>query len=537
MPISDWPDLLWSDYPTAAIRLTTLEHGDAVHLLFGYVELVPAEIPPPSPYRSRALNLFNGSRVRTSLAVIPSPDAVAWYEKALSGQLEVPGALQRIAVWTVSLGAEPKLGRFISASTPPVSASWHAVPRIHRLVPMESLPAVIVDVLAQPEGSPRRTKIAGWLEANAFIDLCRNPDCAGGMVMLAPNPVLRSCHEYLGETRADGSEVIRVKAVPRTGHSPNNLSVRIRENRPDGVSMLKAVPLDEFGAGECVFPERISETSLEITCPERGLLSVVTPCRFVRAIHVDMKVIRSTTEVEIPARRKGQSLSRHSVSGSAAGSKTHVGEPDPPPSGEARLARLLAARISVRQSGTGEMLFIDDRTAAVAFVRGLVWPASKRVTFVDPYFDVSDVREFALSVGAQNCAVEFLTGRQEPKWTSPVLHLDPPQIRGHLMSKDLQHINEVRKRTGCTPIVGKVMGGAVRSYHDRFLVVDDAVWHFGHSFNALADGTVSMAMRLEHPEKLLAALQVDLDSADSFEDYWQAVKPLAEAPLASEAPM
>jgi pimeloyl-ACP methyl ester carboxylesterase len=66
------------------------------------------------------------------------------------------------------------------------------------------------------------------------------------------------------------------------------------------------------------------------------------------------------------------------------------------------------------------------------------------------------------------------------------------------------------------------MGASSRSYHDRFLVIDDDVWHFGHSFNKLGDGSVSAVTKLHRPEKVRVVIMEDFQRADTFEEYWRA---------------
>lgn len=515
----DWPENLWSDYPRAAVRLTTIEYGGVIHLLFGYVELIPEEIPPPYDYRVQPLNAFNGGRLQASLSVLPSRDAVQWYESAQLHQLSVPKISPSIAVQNARLEPEPRIGRFVVAAAPPVTARWHAGPRMHRMVPMEELPAPVAEVLGQPEHSERRARIRTWLTRHVFIDLTARPDCAGGLVLLAPNPVVRGCSEYPLRFLDDGSEVLGVKAVPRAGRTLATLSVWLREVRSDGQSAVKAIPLDAFGKGEIILPQRAGETALEIHCAERGLLSVAAPHGFIRSIQLTGRVVNTITRVEVPNRRKGLSSTRHDISTTVSGFESHIGE-----SGEtdaaSRLVVLLAARTERPQEGDGETLIIDDRAGVVTFVRRLVGGAARRVLFVDPYFSSADVREFALSVSFQRCAIGILTGREEPRWRDPLSHVDPPQQHGLVMSADLDHINRIRSRTGSVTLDAKVMGGRARSYHDRFLVVDDQVWHFGHSFNALGCGTVAMATRLARPESVLQMILDDFAIAMKFEDYW-----------------
>jgi hypothetical protein len=68
------------------------------------------------------------------------------------------------------------------------------------------------------------------------------------------------------------------------------------------------------------------------------------------------------------------------------------------------------------------------------------------------------------------------------------------------------------------------MGEASRVYHDRFLVVDDAVWHFGHSFNQIGDASVSMATRLSHSDEIRTLICEDVGNAAPFLATWPRLK-------------
>ena len=55
--------------------------------------------------------------------------------------------------------------------------------------------------------------------------------------------------------------------------------------------------------------------------------------------------------------------------------------------------------------------------------------------------------------------------------------------------------------------------------HDRFLVVDDSVWHFGDSFRSLG-GALSMASKVRDMPLLLPMLLDAQAKAIPFAEYW-----------------
>ena len=165
-------------------------------------------------------------------------------------------------------------------------------------------------------------------------------------------------------------------------------------------------------------------------------------------------------------------------------------------------------------------MFIGDRPKAVSFVRNLVARAQKIAVFVDPYFNHIDVREFALATQYRDVAVHALVGRGENLWSKPGgLESDGP-VAGDLFADDLRALAETLKPAALPLPDVRLMGDGARTYHDRFLVIDNSVWHFGHSFNRVgerdAGGDVSMAIRLRYPDEIRSIILADIDRATPF---------------------
>ncbi len=521
-PVSNiWPTLSSTDYPFAAVRLTTLLHERVSYLLFGYVELFPAEIPRPEEYVERQ-NFPGDMTVLTSLSVMHLSDALRWYEQAASGNLVVPKSEKHLPVQAVRLGSEPALGNLVAAKEPPVEVFWHNASRMCRLVPMETLPPSVDMFLKQPEETSRQNRVRDWLKDHCFVDLLAYPDCAGSIILLAPNPVIRSWNYGPSRTLDNDNEVIKFRAIPRKCCDFTGLTIRLHESRLDGRFFITPVCVDTFGEGEIIAPHNISELALEVICAERGLLAMTNPTGYFKSISFESHIVGANVKVEIPARTKGAPSTSATVAMIETGFTTQVGKPDVP-NGASRLAHLLAARSAPAADSEDEQLFVDNRSDAVMFVRRLIGVAKHQVVFVDSYFNFIDLREFALFVSSNRCAISVLTGRDEPKWQKEILLEDPPQTHGKQMLANIEHINKIRAENGFPTVEVKVMGASSRKYHDRFLVIDAAVWHFGHSFNALGDGSVAAATRLRKPERVFDLIIEDMQRAETFENYWKAV--------------
>jgi hypothetical protein len=163
-----------------------------------------------------------------------------------------------------------------------------------------------------------------------------------------------------------------------------------------------------------------------------------------------------------------------------------------------------------------EQLFLGDRATAVFFVRNLVARAQNIAVFVDPYFNHIDVREFALATQYQDVAVHVLVGRGENLWQRADAGEGEQGVAGDVFAGDLHALAADLRPTGLAIPDVRLMGDVARTYHDRFLVIDDAVWHFGHSFNHVGEAEVSMATRSRYPDEIRAWIIEDVGRATPF---------------------
>lgn len=88
------------------------------------------------------------------------------------------------------------------------------------------------------------------------------------------------------------------------------------------------------------------------------------------------------------------------------------------------------------------------------------------------------------------------------------------------MFDDLTYVNRIRTSRGQTAVEVRLMGAPARVYHDRFLVVDGAVWHLGHSFNEIGKEEVSIIKRLTDGSAVLRWIIEDLARGRPFLDEW-----------------
>jgi hypothetical protein len=528
--MTDWARDLSEDYHAAAVRLVTLTENRVQHLLFASMELYPHEIPPPPPAIESQRKNFGEATLRVSLVVMSVRDALNWYQSALSGSTKVPGSPE-VSLATSRFSPEPILGRLLISNELPFAFAWHGGLRIHRLIPMEDLPDRIVSLISA-EKSERQTTIRTWLDDRLGFDLLAYDDFLGGIVLLAPNPVARGVGTYIKEILAGGRERLGVKAAARQGVDPRTLHVRLREERPGGISVLES-RLDQFGMTEFVVPEQTHRLGLELVCDKRGVLSIGTPAHFFRGFHITSQMTIPQGAVEVPARRHGgasQTVPLMTVRPSPAPQR-----PQPPAiSGALRLDSLQTrreARTGYRRpdgyfqsTGHDERIFLENRLDAVSFIQGLARHARERVVFVDPYFDEKDLRLFALVTLYEGVSVSVLTGRGKNLFWDVANPGNETLLAGDVFAADLQALNTDLQSKGRSVPAVLLMGDTARVYHDRFLLVDDVVWHFGHSFNRLGFSDVSMAARLLHSEEIQTLILEDIGNAAPFLTTWSDLK-------------
>jgi hypothetical protein len=126
-------------------------------------------------------------------------------------------------------------------------------------------------------------------------------------------------------------------------------------------------------------------------------------------------------------------------------------------------------------------------------------------------------------------SVSVLTGRGDNLWRKTTDAGTKALFAGDAFATDLEALNADLQAAGRVAPAVLLMGDAARVYHDRFLVFDDAVWHFGHSFNRAGYADVSMATRLSRPDEIRTLIVEDVGNAASFLTAWPSLKAQRQA--------
>lgn len=516
-PLGRWPPLVPGDYNAGVVRLVTLVRDRVNHLLFASVELLPTEMPvPPNPPDGGWWDNFSDDRLCVGRTALSLADALDWYEALKQGRATIPG--KAFVITASALGPEPDYDGFtVLAEPPPFSPSWHDRPRLHRLVPMAALAEPVqalrdgmVDVSAQ--GRARQ-----WIRDHIHFDLLAYDDWLGAGVLIAPNPLLRSFGARI-VNRSATSETLELGGTPRRGADVTSLRMAVEEVRAGAPAWRAEGSPNARGRFRAPARSQVAMVREELFCPVRGILDREPPAFFFRSVSVSSSVVAEAKarHVEPPARAPDARARTVYVR------RTPARGSEPPMTPLRALERLQDARAERQgalrpaeapQAPPGVRLFEHNRDETVNWICGLIARARSHVLFVDPYLDADDLQQFATATQYQGVAIRGLINPRPRRHK----RIDPSgDTFGDLMLKKIGALRDPVQEFGEIDI--RVSRG--RRLHDRFLQIDDVIWHVGHSFNKMGGGEISLMTLVAQPSELAQALAETFAEAEPFEKWW-----------------
>lgn len=530
-----WVGLKPGDYSKAVIRLVTVLDNHSTFLVFGWIELLPKEMPPP-PEVTRRVD-FKPSRYFFNRIVMPLDDGLAWYDAACNGIFSIPNT--EYSFVPGRLAPEPNSRRFALRNDVPFSPSWHVTPRVHRLVPKDEPPGLLTELVSNMVEKDRFKETRHWLEGQLHFDICAHDDWMGSLALIAPNPLLRSSRGYVAPIDVGGT-LVGVSAQPREGVDCSTLSVRFQEHRAGALGWTDTRPMDLTGLAQTRALGGMDALEYQILCSERGLLDFQPPTPWISAVYFRMGVQSVDRAVATPPRRKSEQPKTYKSSVFNAIPPITIGSaPDD------ALARLRTLR-SRREARSGERrpldeghmpeelkIFHNDREAAVSFIRERIARARTRVILVDPYFNPSDFAEFALATGWRGVAVSVLISQSVSHLESaPNSPLAGVATQGDHLVLQIESVRTQAKKLGMAS-VDVLVSRTEQRFHDRFLLIDDDLWLCGHSFNNVGTGEISTIVRLPKSDDLRRQIEGACQSATSYIEHWAKYRAIS---LKSTAP-
>ncbi|WP_437527289.1 VPA1262 family N-terminal domain-containing protein [Sorangium sp. So ce726] len=513
---------LESDYSHAVVHLAWDLHKRTKErvLLFGLVELLPAEVPPPADDGEQVRELRKSERrVYVRHTVMPAGRALEWYLRCRRGDavlptddgtLPAPGDEQARRLRLLDLGEEPPWPSLALAveqqQEAPFVPTWHGQPRMHHMIPLIDLDLKTL----WPRENECRNAVE-FLSERLHFDLDDYPEFWGSVHLLAPNPLFRKMEGRRLPTSTEHIGQMLYRLHPRAGKDLTGLELAIDEQRASGECSTTRVTL-EGPLIRVKFRHKIGRFREGIRDPLRGLLHTRHTVVLAgltgrlsigenrkRVVPVPATPRRAADDYEVATRRtEGRIIKVGSTR------EPHV------PIAESRIwAAQRAHKAQDAARDLRERWFDDDVQEATEILRSLLNEARREVLIVDPYFARPELVRFALAVGQIDVPVSILTSA---KGLQAIDTSSSDTEQGDALHAELQNL-AAQKEINTFNI--RVMPGKRPAIHDRFLLVDDRIWLLGSSFNEFASrGT--MFVSLSHPELLRDKLHQAWSNAEEL---------------------
>ncbi|WP_156936065.1 VPA1262 family N-terminal domain-containing protein [Mesorhizobium sp. LSJC269B00] len=502
-----------TDYPEALVRIASLRAEKQQYLLFGWAEFYPFDMTAPSGWKAGkkpwTVPGLPGWTLGFSTERVSSSDALRWYVKAASGGVNIAlTAPKPVLAKAPALAREPNWGRFSTAVDAPFAMRWHDGPRIHRLVPMERPAGPIWKLRANVEAR-------AWLQDNLGFDPFTREEWLCGLALLATDPVCASCRVF-PSSRTNAGETLSLHLVPRRTCARTadltSLTVHVVERRSEAWTSIASIPVTKDGFATYQSPQLTDRVGWAVVCKERGLLRIHEPNSWVGQINIGMAVNSGTKQVEVPSGGRRKPPQTYETPILSPVQTSVVGGPVDDRARK-RLRRLLIQRrVREQREEAAQRLFgllpssnssapseIETaRKEAQDYIVDLVRRARRRLIFVDPFFGPREVRLFGLQNPHGDVTPRILTGLLGLRTLSV-------GVQGFQVQQGLQLIADLKgletQLGRRTPVV-RIMPGQDQSIiHDRYLVIDDEVWHCGPSFNELGE-RLGLIIKVPNPMQI-----------------------------------
>jgi hypothetical protein len=503
--------LVESDYQHAVVQVICLLHEGRYNLVFASAELLPSELPEPpeeTPRSVEAPRLGGKARLFFRRYVTTAVEALAWYERCRGGRFTLLQDNAELPTANEPTFAEPSWPQLITGSKFPVTGDVDSSVRAHHLYPA-AVPVLLNRLFKfHPE-------LQQWCSDRIFASFLRYPELAGSIHLLAPNPVFRSLNVRL-HVAEDKAESTAIEITPRAGMTVDGLEAVVIEHRPTGIC---AYQVQTFGANPYMLVKHqgiVEKVEILLRCPARGLLEHQEPSGFVRSVNLEMSLTSSRKKVTVPG-PDGAVADEYEVPISELASSSTLGDTVLPNEIPALLRTRERDRIRDDEAKRlGQKWFHGSKAEATEFVRSLIQAAKERVWIVDPYFSTAEMFSFALATSRHSVKVVILT--------SALTLAKPDRVDKSVEAGDMLFQN-LQAQTEKANIEVLVMTGDLPTVHDRFLVIDNAVWFTGNSLNELGE-RAGMMISVPAPLEVISKLDAIRQDAQRTKplDVWVAAR-------------
>ena len=546
-------------YAGAVIRLATLQRqrGQAGRLLFATVSLVSRGRPLPRPMEGpphRCAVGKTGETVYFRRILLNVRDAVGWYRSLGRGEdtTPVPSKVEErdsrydgIRIETANLNDSPTwphLGlpieegmfAFHSGRSHPAPFIGNSPARIHRrLGSQEGFDVMLADDAA-----------VAFVARRLHVDLRLYREYLGSAALVVPDPVLKQIDHFMIPASADTSERIFYRFVPRAGASLAGLKLTTFDEQAHLLTDLSTFDIPSDGILDIDKGDCIGSYGYVVAHPEHGVLAYSPSYPFLRQIGINSQAISSGgMTVSVPTGESANSprIEYQAARRSSLSTQSLIGEAARIPNVSGRIATAVAHREQIASAKQyGQRWFSDgSREEAMRFVQGELRRARTRVMIADPYLAGLQLGQFLYAVNPETTSVTLLTSglafktmKQNSSQNCSKVGFwkcikkkfgfhstkqnpskqEPSKIED--FNKQLAQLERDAKLTAKTYVLQYAV------LHDRFLLIDDAVWFLGNSLNTLGD-KASLIVKLPNPDEVIGQLEGILKQAIPFDDYRQ----------------
>ena len=341
------------------------------------------------------------------------------------------------------------------------------------------------------------------------VDLEDARELLGATIWSRPNPYMRNlswglCHQ---------GYAVLLEAYPRPGVAIPHMMVTAWGNGDLGRQPYFQASWD---GGAVCFPVSDSKGRMDLKIhSDDGQLLEDRCGSFIHTINFESRISAGTRRVDIE--QANGDIATQNITRWGHGSTSVIGETDDT---NTALNESKRAREQQKLQENGEFVYInsfdpDAPQRAKEFVRRLFGQVKKRCIVADPYFGANELEGFAFFVANIDAHIDLITSHSHLKYIKK-----SGINEGQKLLVKLEQLK--RQDPMFRPHITVLKGRNAPPLHDRFLVIDDRVYHLGGSLNHLGHRAMAIS-RVPAPERVLADLGrwINGEQSESFSTWLQ----------------
>lgn len=511
----------------AVIRLATLQQRKKPgRLLFATVTLLSPNRAPPSTMKGvNSLPVGkSASTVFFRRTVLQADAAIEWYRSLGSGKAKTP-------VPTLVQDREESLdGQDIDVSDLHDNPTWPSLGlpmgeglfaqptgRSNPAPFMGSVPSRVHRRFGSSDGFDELLAHDGALAFVArrlHLNLRMYPEYLGSVALLAPDPIVKQIDNFMIPASGGRGERNFYRFIPRPGQTLEELEVSTFDEQAHLLTSFETQKLPADGILDVDKGSCLGTYGYVVTHPAHGILVYQPPTGFIRQISFNTHAVGSggLKLINVPTGDGPNSPRMEYLASNSSLLQTNsvIGEEAATPNSSGRVATAASRREKISSAKHyGQSWFANgSREQAMRFVQSEIRKAKRRIIVADPYLAGLQLGQFLYAVNGVSVEVILLTSSLAFKSTKT-------ESRPVKLADFRKRLEQLVSAVNVKPKTAVLSQSVL---HDRFLVIDDAVWFLGNSLNALGD-KASMIVKLPNPDEIIQQLEEMFRTAVSFEDY------------------